>query len=213
MIAEVSDFNPNVFFECGFAIGLGRRVTFLCDEKADLIKSKLGEQLYTSYKTVDEIPNKFEWTTDTFTNIKISDLYMVPRDFGYINNFDSPVERKKSDNVYVLSFNEETDTMSKLSKTYGCKIVGVNRLNQSFIPGALVEELINARAVLVNLTGVQRESATNKIHDSQLMCLAGICVSQGVPVRIFQSNNNFYRDVHGICENSEEHLIDFINAS
>lgn len=28
VLAEVSDFNPNVFFECGFAHGLGRRVVF-----------------------------------------------------------------------------------------------------------------------------------------------------------------------------------------
>lgn len=54
MIAEVSDFNPNVFFECGFAIGLGRTVTFLFDENAGMIKSKFGK-LYLRYKTIDDI--------------------------------------------------------------------------------------------------------------------------------------------------------------
>ncbi len=63
MIAEVSDFNPNVFFECGFAIGLGRTVIFLCDENAGRIKFKLGK-LYLSYKTVDDIINKLESTTN-----------------------------------------------------------------------------------------------------------------------------------------------------
>jgi len=211
MIAEVSDFNPNVFFECGFAIGLGRTVIFLCDENAGKIKSKLGK-LYLSYKTVDVIINKLEWNPETFNKIKINSVYRVPRVFKHIDKFNSPNEREKSSADCVLSFNQETDIIRKLLK-YGCKIVGANRLKQSFMPWDLVEELIDAKTVLVNLSGVQKESITNKLNDSQLMCLAGICVSQGVPVKIFQSNDNFYTDVRdiSIVDNSGEYVIDFMN--
>ena len=213
MLAEVSDFNPNVFFECGFAMGLGREVIFLCDEKANLIKSKLGEQLYYSYETVDDIITKLEWTQDMFSNIEINGLYKKPRVFRDINKFDSPEDREKTGDVFVLSFNQETDVIRKLSK-YGCRIVEVNRLNQSFIPKDLVEEVIDARSVLVNLSGVQKEPTINKLNDSQLMCLAGICVSQGVPVKIFQSNDHFYSDLRGISivDNSGEYIIEYING-
>jgi predicted transcriptional regulator len=112
MLAEVSDFNPNVFFECGFALGFGRKVIFLCEEKADLIKSKLGGILYVSYKTVGDIINKLGWSRDTF-NIKPDKLYMTPRLFNNINNFNSPNDRKKSGNVYLLSFNQEKDIIKK----------------------------------------------------------------------------------------------------
>lgn len=213
MLAEVSDFNPNVFFECGFALGLGRRVVFLCDDKSADIKAKLGEQLYKSYQTVDEIPNKLGWKTEKFNNIKINDLYQVPRDFEYIDNFDSPSDREKNKEVYVLSFNHETTVIKKLSDEYGYRIVDLYRLNQDFMPGDLVEELINSQAVLVNLAGVQKGETLNKIQDSQLMCLAGICVSQGIPVKIFQSNRHFYSDVHKISTDSIEQLIDFVRAS
>lgn len=212
MIAEVSDFNPNVFFECGFAIGLGRAVIFLCDENADKIKSQLGK-LYLSYKTIDDIINKFnsEWTPDTINNIEINSLYRVPRVFRHIDNFDSPNDREKSDEVYVLSFNQETGIIRKLSE-YGYKIVGINRLMQSFMLGDLVKELIDAKAVVVNLSGVQKEQNTNKLNDSQLMCLAGICASQGVPIRIFQSNKNFYSDMDSISFADSETLIKELNA-
>lgn len=212
MLAEVSDFNPNVFFECGFAIGLGRKVIFLCGEKSDDVKSKLGEQLYISYQKVDEIPDKLEWTTEKFNKIKINELYPVPRVFRHIRDFNSPNDRNKSNDVYVLSFNQETDLVRKLIG-YQCINVGVNILDQSFNPEGLVESLINARVVLVNLEGVQRGSNVNKMHDAQLMFWAGICVSQGVPVKIFQSKKNFYRDVWniGINDDSGKDLIAFAN--
>ena len=212
MIAEVSDFNPNVFFECGFAIGLGRTVNFLFDENAGEIKSKLGK-LYLSYKTVDEIINKLEWNPDTFNEMKINNLYRTPRVFRQIDAFDSPNGREKSDLVSVLSFSQQTDIIQNLAKS-GYKIVGINKLNQSFMPRDLVEELIDAKAVLVNLSGVKKEPTTNKLNDSQLMCLAGICVSQGVPVKIFQSYDNFYSDVReiSIVDISGKDLIEFVNG-
>lgn len=211
MLAEVSDFNPNVFFECGFALGLGRKVVFLCEEKADLIKSKLGGKLYSGYKTVGDIINKLGWTRDTF-NIKPDKLYMTPRLFNNINNFNSPNDRKKS-GVYVLSFNQEKDIIKKVLKN-GYEVVEVDILRQSFMHIKLVEGLINAKALLVNLYGVQREPTTNKLNDCQLMYFAGICVSQGVPVKIFQSNDDFYSDVNEIslCDNSGELIIDYVNG-
>lgn len=66
----------------------------------------------------------------------------------------------------------------------------VNTLNQCFMDIKLVEKLINANALLVNVYGVQKEATPNKLNDYQLMYFVGICVSQGVPVKIFQSNNN-----------------------
>ncbi|NOR78406.1 MAG: hypothetical protein GQ523_08315 [Methanophagales archaeon] len=214
MLAEVSDFNPNVFFECGFALGLGRRVVFLCDDKSEDIKAKLGEQLYKSYQTVDEIPDKLGWKTEKFNNNKINDLYQVPRVFKHINNFNSPNDRDKSNEVYVVSFNHETELVRKLTERYSYTKVAINILDQCFIPEGLAESLINARAVLVNLAGVQRGSNDNKMHDAQLMFLAGICVSQGVPVKIFQSHKNFYRDVWNISimDNSGEDIVKFADA-
>jgi hypothetical protein len=215
MIAEVSDINPNVFFECGFAIGLGREVIFLCDENADKIKSQLGK-LYLSYKTIDDIINKFnsEWTQDTINNIEINSLYRVPLIFRHIDNFDSPNKRKIEDNVYILSYNQEIEIIEKLSKRYGYEKVKVRELNKSFMQVDLIEKLIKAKAVLVNLFGVQKGALTNKINDSKLMCLAGICVSQGVPVRIFQTNKNFYSDVGDISlyDPHGERIVDYING-
>lgn len=213
MIAEVSDFNPNVFFESGFALGLGRKVIFLGDEQAGSIKSKLGDQEYYSYKTVEDFVNQLNFSSDIFRNIEIKSIYGVPRDFEYVDNFDSPSDREKNNEVYVLSFNHETNDIKKLSDKYGYRIVELYRLNQDFMPSDLVEELINSQAVLVNLAGVQKGETLNKIQDSQLMCLAGICVSQGIPVKIFQSNRHFYSDVHKISTDSIEQLIDFVRAS
>ena len=150
---------------------------------------------------------------DKFNKIKSNSLYKVPRVFRDIDDFDLPNDRKKSDAVYVLSFNQQTDIIRNLSE-YGYKVVELNRLKQRFMPRDLVAELIDAKAVLVNLSGVQKEQNTNKLNDSQLMCLAGICVSQCVPVKIFQSNDNFYSDVREISigGNSGKNLIEFVNG-
>jgi len=46
------------------------------------------------------------------------------------------------------------------------------------------------------------------------MCLAGICVSQGIPVKIFQPNNNFYGDVHtmSLSDRHMGRIIEYING-
>jgi hypothetical protein len=215
ILAEISDFNPNVFFECGFGIGLGRNVTFILNKakKIKSINSKF-ENLYTSYESLDELVNKLEKDRvrdNDKLSMDITSLYSIPRLLKHISKYDSPENRDKNNNIYVLSFNHEQDIIRKLL-VYGCKIVDVNNLNQNFLSVTLIEELINAKALLVNLNGKQGELNNNRFNDSQLMCIAGICVSQGVPVRFFQNNANFYIDVHDISLTYTNHIIEFINS-
>lgn len=197
MIAEISDLNPNVLFECGFAAGVGRFVTLIRNkENAPDMRLNL---IYTSYTTLDMLVTKLKNISKKLPINK--KIYGVPSIFDRIGDFESPEKRKKSDKVFVLSFDQNNEIIKSL-KANGYFIVEKNRLIHKFMSVDLIDDIINAKALLVNLSGEEDESdELNQItvNDCKLMYLAGVCVAQGVPVKIFQnSNNKFYSDVDSI---------------
>lgn len=208
IIAEISDFNPNVLFESGFAAGLGRVVTLIRNKEN--IPRLHFNLIYNSYTIIDELVTKLKSISK---NLPINKkIYDVPRIFDRISNFESPEKRKKSDKVCVLSFNQDKEIIKKL-RDNGYSIVEVNRLIPKFMPADLIDEIINAKAVLVNLSGEQDKLNQNTVNDCKLMYLAGVCVAQGVPVKIFQYNNKFYSDVDQISlfVDSDDSLIEYVN--
>jgi hypothetical protein len=53
MISEISDFNPNVFFETGLALGFGRKVHFITEKK--LGDWEKFNPIYTVYKNTEDL--------------------------------------------------------------------------------------------------------------------------------------------------------------
>lgn len=203
IIAEISDLNPNVLFEAGFAIGLKRDVCFI---KSKGVKQKIN-LTYRNYNNLEDILSQFDEFNDnkeTFTEINT---------FTSIKDFDSPDKRKKNNEKYILSFNQESEIIKKLIN-YEFNIVPINILNSKFVDIDLMEQLINSNVVLVNLEGKQSSINQNHINDAKLMFLSGICLAQNVPVKIFQSNSNFYSDVQDFSINTTSitPLIDYANS-
>lgn len=203
IIAEISDLSPNVFFEAGYAIGLTRDVCLI--KKKD-VKLKIN-LVYRNYNNMDDLLNQFDGfdkhaetfsTIDTFTNIK---------------NFNSPKKRKKNNEQYVLSFNQESEIIAKL-KNYKCNIVSLDILESNFVNIDLVNKLIDSKVVLVKLEGKQSNVNKNHINDAKLLFLTGICLAQDVPIRIYQFNEDFYTDVQdfSICAYSITPLIEYVNS-
>lgn len=196
ILAEVSDCNPNVFFECGFAMGLGRTVTFLCNDQAEVIKSKIGT-LYVTYKTVQNIIEKL--SGDRFFEAKIENenLFMIPAVFSHIKDFNLPNKRHKT-GINVLYYNLDIPSITKF-KECNYNLINMNLLGNDIINPHLIGEIVDSKILLVRVSGRKEGFDTlSKLHDAHLMYLAGICVSQGVPTLIFQSNDNFYNDVRDI---------------
>ena len=210
ILAEVSDCNPNVFFECGFAMGLGRNVIFLCNDHAEEIKSKIGT-LYITYKTVQEIIEKL--SRDNFFRAKIENenLFRIPTVFGHIKDFNLPNKRQKK-GINILSYNSEIPIITKLT-SYNYNLININMLGNDLIDPNFIGEIIDSKILLVRVSGRKDGSNTlSKLHDAHLMYLAGICVSQGVPTLIFQSNTDFYNDVRDIskCDITGGEVINFV---
>jgi hypothetical protein len=207
IIAEISDFNPNVFFESGFAAGLGRTVQ-LIRHRTNTPRTTFN-MLHTKYSNPDELFRILK------SNIKENELpgdkkiYDTPRIFGRIINFNSPEERGKNDKVFVLSFyNDEV-----IEKLRACGYVIVEKDRLSLVKFDLIRDIIDARALLVHLTAEKKVSNQNTVNDCKLMYLAGVGVAQGVPVKIFQYNQDFYSDVDQISlfVNSAAPLFKYVN--
>ena len=180
ILAEVSDCNPNVFFECGFAMGLGRNVIFLCNDHAEEIKSKIGT-LYITYKTVQEIIEKL--SRDNFFRAKIENenLFRIPTVFGHIKDFNLPNKRQKK-GINILSYNSEIPIITKLT-SYNYNLININMLGNDLIDPNFIGEIIDSKILLVRVSGRKDGSNTlSKLHDAHLMYLAGICVSQESPL-------------------------------
>ena len=99
IIADISDFNPNVFFEIGFALGLGRQVLPIRSDNVyqEFNLPYLTHALYIKYDTVDDAVAK------TKDDVRfINDIYSTPRIFDNITQFCLPLGRKKTKEVYVL---------------------------------------------------------------------------------------------------------------
>jgi|GEM_PF-1855934 len=191
IIADISDMNPNVFFEVGFSLGLGKSAVTIKEKK--IVKIINFNMLYEPYSNLEEI---FNLLTNTSHSEKI-------RPFSNIDQFEFPQRRKKNGLVYVLSFNQDNEIINKL-KEQG--YIQPNHLDQIFTKPDLIRELIDARAVLVHLEGRQNMINDNQLNDAQLLFLGGICAAQSVPVKIFQSNNNFYSDVSEIRALGQNYL-------
>lgn len=203
IIAEISDFNPNVLFEAGFAIGLKRDV---CLIKSKDVKQKIN-LTYRNYNNIEDILsqfNEYDGKDEIFSGLNT---------FTNIKNFDSPDKRKKNNDKYILSFNQESEIIKKL-KNYGFDIAPINILNSKFVDIDLMEQLINSKVVLVNLEGRQSSINQNHINDAKLMFLAGICLAQNVPLKIFQFNDDFYSDVEdfSVHATSITPLINYANS-
>jgi len=220
MISEISDFNPNVFFESGFALGLGRQVVFI--KKKEIRPSfdcSQLELLYIEYESIDDLLRELHhrnfqnWGSESFKS-----LFLNPRIFEKYNDFDNPQKRremlKTHRNLYVFSFNSEHPIIKKLNKNKNVTSIESKDLDNEYIPTKIFENLINAKGAIFHLAGSQIDLNNFKELDCKLMLLAGVCVSQGIPVKIIQSNSYFYIDVSSITDyihvDHMENLFDWI---
>ena len=203
IIAEISDLNPNVLFEAGYAIGLAQDV---CLIKKKSVKLKIN-LAYRNYTCIEDILNQF----DGFN--KRGEIFSTINTFTNIKNFDSPKKRKKNNEQYILSFNQESEIITKL-ENYECNVVPINILDSNFVDIDLVNKLIDSKVVLVKLEGKQSNINQNHINDAKLLFLTGICLAQDVPVRVFQFNKNFYSDVQdfSLYASSITPLINYVNS-
>jgi hypothetical protein len=189
IIADITDSNPNVLFECGFGLGLGRDVILTCKNKAS-IRFEIGELYTTRTQILLKAP-------DMGKVINSLNLYDKPRIFSSIDNFSSPKDRKITGCVYILTCDPDQEIVKKLGEHYNYTVLGPKELElpKDFMPLDIVQKLLLAKAVLVNLSGKQLELTGKKINDARMMCLAGITLAQGIPTRFFVSGNDFYSDI------------------
>lgn len=210
LLVEISDLNPNVFFEYGLACAKEKYIILLKNKSKPIENFNLK---YISYSDADElsINELINRLSEDFKRLEIDKkLYSEPNIFTEISNLKSHSIKKKV--VYVLSFNLEEVVKYKLEEE-GYEIILKEELNGIFFNEGVATKLINAKALLVNLFGVQNSVNRYSLYDSQLMFLAGFCYAKGIPIKVFQNNKNFYTDVQecSVHLKSTQLLVDFIN--
>lgn len=191
IVAEITDFNHNVFFEIGFAFGLGRIVFMFRRKQIDghLELKLLGTISWTPYKVITDILEKFDKTIkDSERELLSDEVYSAQQPFDYIDNFESPEKRKKGNFKFIVSYKKSLiDKIKKFLKEEGLDDKLFRYMNLSdkrdFI--AVVRELINAKAVLF-LPQDQLDEVYGqfRVNNAEIMLLAGLCVAQEVPAKI-----------------------------
>jgi len=193
ILAEISDMNPNVFFEVGFAFGLGRTVVLLKRKEGsgNIDRGILRDIKYNPYSNINDIEKILD-------DIQISDFqtYDTPQIFENIPNFQCPQNRRK-EGLFIISWTCST-LINLISGLRHIKIKGNNLIS-------VVKQSINAKGIVFDLECV------DKIHNAQLFLIAGICVSQGVPVGFFiKERNKPPIDVHQLSLKNKEEVKSFL---
>lgn len=203
IIADISDLNPNVFFECGMAVALGKSVILIKNESTHLSNFNMT---YTAYSDADEQ----KLVNELSAALKDNELVNTePNIFSQINNINTDTTNKKD--VWVLSFDLHENTIHEF-KNEGYNIVPKDELKTTFFSLEVATKLVNAKAILVNLFGKQDTVNHYTLYDSKLMFLAGFCYAREIPIKVFQDNNNFYADVLELCVlKSTQLLINFVD--
>jgi hypothetical protein len=204
IIANISDLNPNVFFECGMAVALAKSVILIKNKNISLINFNMNYTIYSDFEEKTLVNGLIVALKNN--NISNSE----PNIFTQLNNINTNNANKK--NVWVLSFNLHENTSYEF-KREGYNIVPKDELETTFFNLEVATKLANAKAVLVNLSGKQDTVNNLTFYDSKLMFLAGFCYARDIPIKVFQDNMNFYADVQEFSVNlkSIQFLIDFVN--
>ncbi len=186
--AEISDFNPNVFFEIGFAYGLGRLVLLVRKKENYHRELKLLRTVIRiEYDAINDIPDRFEKTVaNRKKELQSSAVYETPILFKKIPHYSDPAKREKK-GKYLVSYDNDllincTDILNKRG------ISSVIELNLSLedhdiIP--IVETLISAEAIMfLPQDDLEKASGEFRVNNAEITFLAGLCAAQGIPVRI-----------------------------
>lgn len=202
IIAEISDVNPNVFFECGMAVAFSKFVILIKNKSRDLSNFNIK---YSSYSDAEE-----QILINRLSNaLKYGRSKSDSNIFAELNNININSPKKKY--VWVLSFHLDQNTATEL-KNKGYNIVPTNKLNNVFFNSEVATKLLNAKAVLVNLYGKQETVNNYTLYDSILMFLAGFCHGRKIPIKVFQNNQNFYSDVQDFSiEKDIKSLVNFVD--
>lgn len=209
IMAEISDLNPNVFYEIGFAYGLGREVKLLQRKgEANGIEWGLITELFrNTYSEVDDIERILKEINPRYY------IYNVPKVFRNVYNFRSPENRDK-DGYFVVSFN---DNKLKSTERYlkSNSISSLQTMNLSSLHNVVevVQKLINAIAIafIPEKFDTRITLNLNRTQNARLLLISGICVAQGIPVRFF-TNRNLPLDIKSLKVEEKKDLVDFLKS-
>jgi CheY-like chemotaxis protein len=202
IIAEISDLNFNVTFEIGFSYGIGRLILFIHKKNKDFpLLKHLNDILRIEYKTIDEILVHFKKTTENSKKLLNSpSIYDTPAIFKNIANFAAPAKRKKN-GKFIVSFDsyllcENFDVLKKKGISPQ-NIDEVNLSDEEPDLKPIVERLISAKAILfLPHDEMEKQTGEYKVNNAVITFLAGLCVAQGVPVRIItKSYSNDFNQI------------------
>ncbi len=215
LAANISDLNCNVFFEIGFALGIGRLVFFMFkkDTEQEPGLKILKNISWNGYKEIKELIESFESTIETNEEfLKSNKVYETPEMFEQITPFNKPENREKK-GKYLASYDNSLITDSQeILKYKGIikDIVPIN-LSNSKKPDSVAEKLISAKSIIFFLHEDLKNSFSDyRINNAELMFFAGLCVAQGVPVRIITDSHSPDFEEISISPSDIKGMVDFV---
>lgn len=187
IISDISDYNSNVFYEVGYAIGCRKHIVLIKDAKKDVAT----DLRYIEYDDAEGLFSKLE---EILADAELE--HDKSNNFSTIN-FE-PRNGKNHNGVIVLTSKPEDKVIKDLT-LYRYRIKDINNIC-NYTNEGIINELLASKAILVNLNGKQQMLNENVKNDAWLMFLAGVCMSQKVPLRIFLEYSGIdevYVDIRG----------------
>lgn len=192
ILAEISDKNPNVAFEVGFAFGLGRNVILLRRKNGSKdIEDIIKDLSYKEYENINDIE-------EILGNLQVQKykIYAKPKIFFHIDDFENPEKRKK-EKFFIVSWEKPSISIR------GIPIESIQINKYSFIE--LIKKLINAKGLIFDIESLNQESTF------AFFLISGICVAQGIPLCFYIKNiDNAPIDIHQLIKNDVNRVKQFL---
>ena len=181
-VFDITDLNPNVLFELGYAIGSGRRVWLIrdgTDESAAQIWKRFGllrSVGYAKYANSDQIVAAFERDRPAATGKPLFDDLIGPS-----------LATSTPASLFYFKSLHDTDASRALTRVITDETNGqfsvttADPAESSFQPLTwYAQQIFNSRTVVIHLTG--RKRFESSIHNARCALIAGLARGIGKPL-------------------------------
>ena len=191
LVAEISDYKPNVFFEAGFGLGLGRIVFFAKMEGTQQHDNQFLKALYYSeYKLISDMVTNIEKTLrdEKIGDKSLRDVKLKSSIFGDLSKFN----KDKNYNKGILLLGAENNSLSENKKYFENNGIGnINPINIGSYASRLtdiVKDILEYKIIVGIVPNFEEGKLNiNLMNACKIYMLLGLAVTQNLDVRILSS--------------------------
>jgi len=192
LVAEISDYNPNVFFEAGFGLGLGRIVILAKRKETKYLNSRfLPGLFYKEYTHVTKLTVEIKRVlkNEEIKKKSLAEIHLPSSIFNDLPKFN----KDKSSNVAKLLLGAEDDALSN-AKLYfqNNGITDIDIINiHSYKPRVIdiVKTIMESKIVIGIVPDFEKGKPSINLMDAcEISMLLGITVAQNIDIKVLSSN-------------------------